>query len=82
MTGSKNYALFEWNLTNTEFSIFEVNIRYIGGFLGAFSLTNDRRFLNQAQKIANFMLPVFDTPTGIPYSVFKDKPRQIRNRHH
>jgi len=55
-------------------SSFEINIRVIGGLLGAhFNAeklidTYDGGLLRKAIDVADRLLPVFKTPTGIPYS--------------
>jgi len=47
-------------------SVFETTIRYLGGFLGAYTLSKDPIFLEKAEELGNVLLPAFDTPTGIP----------------
>ena len=56
-----------------------MNIRFIGGLLSLHSLTGDKSFLTKAQEIADIFLPVFDTPTGIPYSLFNPKTGSKKN---
>ena len=51
-------------------STFEVNIRFTGGLLALYALTKDKMYLDKAEQIAEAFLPVFDSPTGIPYSLF------------
>jgi len=46
-------------------SFFETTIRYLGGFLSAFTLSDDPVFLRKAVELADALLPAFDTPTGI-----------------
>lgn len=46
---------------------FEINIRLLGGLLSAYQLDGDHRFLNLAKELADRLLPVFDSPTGMPY---------------
>ncbi len=46
---------------------FEVTIRLLGGLLSNYQLTNDRRLLLLAEDLGNRLLPVFDSPTGLPY---------------
>ncbi|XP_043218312.1 mannosyl-oligosaccharide 1,2-alpha-mannosidase IA-like [Amphibalanus amphitrite] len=53
----------------SEVSVFEVNIRYVGGLLACFALTGDALFRDKAEEIARALLPAFDTPTGIPYAM-------------
>lgn len=54
-------------------SVFEVNIRYVGGLLSAYALTGDQLFRDKAQYIADKMLPAFRTPTGIPKAMINFK---------
>jgi ER degradation enhancer, mannosidase alpha-like 2 len=46
---------------------FEITIRILGGLLSAHQLTNDPRLLAKAEDLGNRLLPVFDSPTGMPY---------------
>src|SRR4051794_17370658 len=46
---------------------FEITIRLLGGLLTYYQLTNDKRFLNLAEDLGNRLLPVFNSPTGMPY---------------
>ncbi len=48
-------------------SHFETTIRVLGGLLSAYQLTGDERLLKLADDLATRMLPVFDSPTGIPW---------------
>ncbi|KAJ3572182.1 hypothetical protein NP233_g3263 [Leucocoprinus birnbaumii] len=49
------------------FSTFETTIRVLGGLLSAYHLTNkDPVYLQKAVDLADRILPVFDTPSGIP----------------
>jgi mannosyl-oligosaccharide alpha-1,2-mannosidase len=52
-----------------EVSVFEINIRFVGGLLSCFALTGDRMFREKAFLIAERLLPAFDTPTGIPLGI-------------
>lgn len=56
-----------------EASLFEVNIRYIGGLLSAFYLTGEDVFRMKAIKLGEKLLPAFNTPTGIPKGVVNFK---------
>jgi mannosidase alpha-like ER degradation enhancer 2 len=47
---------------------FEMTIRLLGGLLSAYEMTSDRRFLALAEDLGNRLLPVFDSPTGMPYT--------------
>ena len=46
---------------------FEVTIRLLGGLLSGFELTRDQRLLLLAAELGTRLLPVFDSPTGMPY---------------
>ena len=46
---------------------FEVTIRLLGGLLSGYQLTGDERLLSLAEDLGNRLLPVFDSPTGLPY---------------
>ena len=46
---------------------FEVTIRLLGGLLSAYQLTGDERLLHLADDLGTRLLPVFDSPTGMPY---------------
>jgi mannosyl-oligosaccharide alpha-1,2-mannosidase len=50
-------------------SAFEINIRFVGGFLSLHSLTGDKMFLDKAVQVANALMPIFDTPTGLPLAL-------------
>ncbi len=47
---------------------FEITIRMLGGLLSAYQLDGDPRFLILAQELGDRLLPVFDSPTGMPYT--------------
>ncbi|XP_035201593.1 mannosyl-oligosaccharide 1,2-alpha-mannosidase IC [Oxyura jamaicensis] len=59
---------FDLNV-NGEASLFEVNIRYIGGLLAAYYLTGEEVFKSKALELGEKLLPAFNTPTGIPRGV-------------
>lgn len=46
---------------------FEITIRLLGGLLSSYQLTNDKALLQLAEDLANRLLPVFSSPTGMPY---------------
>ncbi|EDR15965.1 glycoside hydrolase family 47 protein, partial [Laccaria bicolor S238N-H82] len=52
------------------FSTFETTIRVLGGLLSAYHLSNhDPLYLEKAVELADRILPVFDTPSGLPLPV-------------
>ncbi len=46
---------------------FEITIRMLGGLLSSYQLTGDKRLLALADDLGNRLLPVFNSPTGMPY---------------
>jgi len=46
---------------------FEITIRLLGGLLSSYQLTVDKRLLSLAEDLGNRLLPVFNSPTGLPY---------------
>jgi mannosidase alpha-like ER degradation enhancer 2 len=46
---------------------FEITIRLLGGLLAAHQATGDARLLALAEDLGNRLLPVFASPTGMPY---------------
>jgi len=49
-------------------SLFEISIRALGGLLSAHSLSEKQGFLDAARRLADNLLPAFNTPSGIPKS--------------
>ena len=46
---------------------FEITIRMLGALLSSYQLTGDKRLLALAENLGNRLLPVFNSPTGMPY---------------
>jgi ER degradation enhancer, mannosidase alpha-like 2 len=46
---------------------FEVTIRLLGGLIAAYELTGDARLLALADDLGTRLMPVFESPTGMPY---------------
>lgn len=57
---------FSFKNVNADLSVFETNIRFVGGLLSMYALTGDELFKTKAQEVADKLLPAFQTPTGIP----------------
>ncbi|XP_024908096.1 mannosyl-oligosaccharide 1,2-alpha-mannosidase IB isoform X3 [Pteropus alecto] len=64
---------------NSEVSVFEVNIRFIGGLLAAYYLSEEEIFKIKAVQLAEKLLPAFNTPTGIPWAMVNLKSGVGRN---
>jgi mannosidase alpha-like ER degradation enhancer 2 len=58
---------------------FEITIRLLGGLLTNYQLTGDKRFLDLAEDLGNRLLPVFDSPTGMPYRYINLKTKAVRD---
>ena len=58
---------------------FEITIRLLGGLLSSYQLTGDQRLLKLADDLGTRLLPVFKSPTGIPYVDVNLKTGAIRN---
>ena len=75
----------EWVFANlnlnsrTDMSVFEVNIRFVGGLLSAYFLSGEVGFLNKARIVADLLLPAFNTQTGIPYALINPSTGRVRN---
>jgi ER degradation enhancer, mannosidase alpha-like 2 len=59
-------------------SHFETTIRELGGLLSAYQLTGDPKLLALADDLATRMLPVFDSPTGLPWTQVNLRTGQVR----
>ena len=49
-------------------SVFECNIRLLGGLISAYDLSGNNVFLNKARVVADKLLAAFNTPSGIPHT--------------
>ncbi|XP_064781402.1 mannosyl-oligosaccharide 1,2-alpha-mannosidase IA-like [Oncorhynchus masou masou] len=64
---------------NAEVSVFEVNIRFVGGLLSAYYLSGKEVFRRKAIELGEKLLPAFKTPTGIPWALLNLKSGIGRN---
>ena len=46
---------------------FEITIRLLGSLLSSYELTRDKRLIELADDLGHRMLPMFNSPTGMPY---------------
>lgn len=58
---------------------FEITIRILGGLLSAYQMSNDKRLLDLADDLGRRLLPVFDSPTGMPYKYVDLKTGKTRD---
>src|SRR5678815_107348 len=67
-TATKQYILDNLSFDkDIEVQNFEITIRLLGGLLSNYQLTGDKRLLDLAEDLGNRLLPVFNSPTGMPY---------------
>ncbi|XP_026116315.1 mannosyl-oligosaccharide 1,2-alpha-mannosidase IA [Carassius auratus] len=64
---------------NAEISVFEVNIRFVGGLLSAYYLSGKEVFRRKAVELGEKLLPAFKTPTGVPWALLNLKSGIGRN---
>ncbi|EDV95152.1 mannosyl-oligosaccharide alpha-1,2-mannosidase IA isoform X3 [Drosophila grimshawi] len=70
---------FSLDNISAELSVFETNIRFVGGMLTLYAFTGDPMYKEKAQNIADKLLPAFQTPTGIPYALVNTKTGNAKN---
>lgn len=63
---------------NIDVQNFEITIRLLGGLLSSYQMTGDRRLLNLAEDLGNRLLPVFESPTGLPYRYVNLRTGKVR----
>lgn len=63
----------------SDVSVFETNIRFVGGMLTCYALTGDTLYRDIAQQIADKLLPAFQTATGIPHALVNFKTGGSKN---
>uniref|UniRef100_A0A1A9WIR4 alpha-1,2-Mannosidase n=1 Tax=Glossina brevipalpis TaxID=37001 RepID=A0A1A9WIR4_9MUSC len=64
---------FLYDKVSAEISLYETNIRLVGGFLTMYAFTGDSMFKEKAQSVVDKLLPAFNTSTGIPRSLVNPK---------
>ncbi len=65
---------------NISVKFFEINIRLVGGLLSSYELTHDKGFLKLAEDLANRLLPVFNSKTGMPYRYVNLKTGEVKGK--
>ncbi|KAF7348598.1 alpha-1,2-Mannosidase [Mycena venus] len=58
---------------------FEVVIRYLGGLLSAYALSEDPRLLKLADVLGEKLLPAFNTPSGFPLRGVNTRTGETKN---
>jgi mannosidase alpha-like ER degradation enhancer 2 len=57
---------------------FEITIRLLGGLLSGYQMTGDARLLALAHDLGKRLLPVFKSPTGLPYEYVNLRTGDVR----
>jgi hypothetical protein len=86
LMGFKQEADKDRHLIDTQLSFdkdiyvknFEITIRLLGGLLSGYELTGDKHLLALADDLGKRLLPVFDSPTGLPYRYINLRTRKVR----
>ncbi|KAK4101601.1 glycoside hydrolase family 47 protein [Parathielavia hyrcaniae] len=70
----RHVASIDWNnATSGQCSLFETNIRYLGGLLSAYDLSQERVLLDKAIELGDMLHAGFDTPNHMPANSFHFK---------
>lgn len=68
-------ATLDWNSpTSQHCSLFETNIRYLGGLLSAYDLSGEKILLDKAVELGDMLYAGFDTPSRMPANSFHFEP--------
>mmetsp|Transcript_71849 Transcript_71849/g.131545 ORF Transcript_71849/g.131545 Transcript_71849/m.131545 type:complete len:787 (+) Transcript_71849:82-2442(+) len=57
----------DFDTADREISVFEINIRALGGLLGAHSLSGRKIFLTRALELGERLLPALNSSSGLPW---------------
>jgi mannosidase alpha-like ER degradation enhancer 2 len=80
VTDTKQFVVEDLSFDkDMEVQNFEITIRLLGGLLSSYQLTGDKRLLNLADDLGTRLLPVFDSPTGMPYRYVNLKTGKVRD---
>src|SRR5580700_6693255 len=60
---------------------FEITIRMLGGLLSSYLLSGDKRLLQLSEDLGSRLLPVFNSPTGMPYVYVNLKTGAVHGEH-
>jgi mannosyl-oligosaccharide alpha-1,2-mannosidase len=64
-------ATIDWNnVTDPRCNLFETNIRYLGGLLSAYDLSEEAVLLDKAIELGDMLYSTFDTPNHFPPHTF------------
>ncbi|VDM79353.1 unnamed protein product [Strongylus vulgaris] len=72
---------FDMSKATGTLSVFETNIRFLGGLLSLYALTKEEFYISKARSVGEALLPAFKTPSGIPKSNLNMKTKLASNYH-
>ncbi len=79
-TRTRNYITANLNFDKDIYvQNFEITIRLLGGLLSSYQMTGDAKLLALAEDLGNRLLPVFESPTGLPYRYVNLKTGKVRD---
>jgi len=80
VTDTKQYIVDHLSFDkDLEVQNFEITIRLLGGLLSSYQLTGDKRLLSLADDLGTRLLPVFASPTGMPYRYVNLRTGKVRD---
>lgn len=62
----REVATIDWAATTDRINLFETTIRYLGGLISAFELSDERVLLYKAIELGDILYAAFDTPNRLP----------------
>ena len=66
-TAIKEVAVIDWAKTpDPKINLFEVTIRYLGGLISAYDLSQEKAALDKAVELGDALYATFDTPNRLP----------------
>uniref|UniRef100_A0AC35TML8 Alpha-1,2-Mannosidase n=1 Tax=Rhabditophanes sp. KR3021 TaxID=114890 RepID=A0AC35TML8_9BILA len=60
-------------------SVFEMTIRFVGGFLSLYALTGNEVYKTFAKEMTDTLMIAFDSKTGLPYNVVIPSSKRAQN---
>uniref|UniRef100_A0AAF5DFU6 alpha-1,2-Mannosidase n=1 Tax=Strongyloides stercoralis TaxID=6248 RepID=A0AAF5DFU6_STRER len=78
---AEEYLLKNFKMSDAirSLSVFEMTIRFVGGFLSLFALTGKEFYKTFAKNVTDTLLVSFNSPTGLPYNIVAPKDNRTMN---
>jgi mannosyl-oligosaccharide alpha-1,2-mannosidase len=74
----KEVAVIDWSkTTDKSINLFEVTIRYLGGLLSAYELSEESVLLDKAKELGDMLYATFDTPNRLPSHWFNSEKARL-----